>query len=299
MTAKTVEIGGHRVELKHLDKVFFRDSGIDKRDLIDYYRRIAETALRHYRDRPLTLQRFPDGVDGDGFFQKERPDYYPDWIKSIRLRKKGGHVEHVLANDQATLVYLANQGCITLHLALALGDAPHHPDRVVFDLDPSDDDFSKVVFAAHKLKTLLDNLELTSFLQTTGSRGLHIVVPLDRKARFELSRRFARAAAERVAGEHPDVLTTEQRKEKRGKRVFIDYLRNAYGQTSVAPYSVRAREGAPVAAPLRWRELGAREMSAQRYTIKNIFKRLARIEDPWKSIARRGQSLDRALRELE
>ncbi|MGW8369030.1 MAG: non-homologous end-joining DNA ligase [Gammaproteobacteria bacterium] len=289
---------GHTIEVRNLDKLLFPDSDISKGDLIDYYRRISATALPHYRGRSLTMQRFPDGIGAAGFFQKDKPDHYPGWIESVRLKKEGGHVDYVLANDAATLVYLANQACITFHLSLSRRDRPYHPDRLVFDLDPSDDDFGKVRSTARRLKELLDAVGLTSYLQTTGSRGLHVVVPLDRAQPFDEVRAFARRVAEIMAARHPDLATTEQRKHKRGRAVFVDYLRNAYGQTAVAPYSVRAIEGAPIAMPLRWHELDARDLTAQKYSMRNVFQRLGQISDPWADIDRHAQSIERAARDL-
>lgn len=291
MSAEPLVIAGHEIEFSNLDKVLFPKSGLTKGDLVEHYRRIAEFALPHYRDRPLSMQRFPDGIDAEGFFQKNLPDYFPGWIDRVALKKEGGSVTYVLANHAATLVYLANQGCITPHLSLARQDKPDHPDLMIFDLDPSDDDFGKVQNAAKKLRALLDELALASFVQTTGSRGLHVVIPLDRSAAFDEVRDFARALADCLAGRHPNSLTTEQRKSNRGDRVFLDYLRNAYGQTAVAPYAVRAIEGAPVATPLNWDEVGRRELHAQKYTIKNIFRRLAQTGDPWSGIGRRAHSL--------
>lgn len=299
MSDETLTVDGHEIALSSQDKVLFPRSGISKGDLVDYYRRIAPTALPHFRDRPLSMHRFPDGIGKDGFFQKDVPDYFPDWIDRIELAKEGGTVTYAMANDAATLVYLANQGCITPHLALARADKPDHPDQLIFDLDPSGDDFARVQEAAGWVKALLDELELTSFVKTTGSKGLHVVVPLDRETPFDEARKVARAMAERLAEQHPEALTVEQRKDKRGGRVFLDYLRNAYGQTAVAPYAVRAIEGAPVATPLRWDEVGAGDLHPQKYTVANIFRRLAQIEDPWADIHRFRGSLGRVAERLK
>lgn len=288
---KTIRLDGHSLALSSLDKVMFPEDGITKGDVVDYYARIAETAVPHYRDRPLTMQRFPDGIDAKGFFQKNMPEHFPAWMARVTLAKEGGEITHVIANDAAALVYLANQACLTPHLALSRRDRPGHPDRLIFDLDPSDDDFSKVQFAARTLRAGLDALDLPSFVQTTGSRGLHIVVPLDREAGFDRVRAFARRLAESLARRHPDRLTTAQRKADRGDRVFIDYLRNAYGQTAVAPYALRARPGAPVATPLRWEEALAGGLGPRTYTLGNIFRRLAQTDDPWKPMARRATGL--------
>jgi bifunctional non-homologous end joining protein LigD len=290
-----VQVDDHHIDLTRQDKVLFPGSGITKGDLVRYYERIAPIALPHWRDRPLSQHRLPDGIDGEGFFQKEIPDHYPPWVERAELKAQtDGSVTYALANNAATLIYLANQACITPHLGLSRIDRIDHPDWLVVDLDPQDDDFEKVRFAAHATRRLLDRLELASFVQTSGSRGLHVFVPLDRSADFRRVRDFARELARQLARQHPDRLTIEQRKAKRGDRVYLDILRNAYGQTTAAPYSVRAKEGAPVATPLDWSEVGDAKLHPQRYTIANIFRRLARKEDPWRNMASHAQSLDDA-----
>lgn len=299
MSKTTIELDGHAIELSNQDKVLFADCGLTKGDLVDYYRRIAEVALPHWRDRPASLQRFPDGIEADGFFQKDTPDYFPNWIARETLKKEGGSIDHVLVNDAATVVYLANQGSITLHVGLSRVDRIDRPDRLVFDLDPSGDDFSPVQDAARWTRAVLDELDLPSFVQTTGSRGLHVVVPLDRSADFDRVREIARKIATLTAERHAAALTVEQRKAARGGRVFIDTLRNAYGQTSVAPYTVRAKAGAPVATPLDWDEALAKDRSPRDYTIRNIFQRLGQKPDPWAGIARAAVSLQAAGRRLD
>jgi bifunctional non-homologous end joining protein LigD len=291
MTERTIEIDGREVVIGHADKLLFPEDGISKLDLAEYYARVGEIAIRHYRDRALSMHRYPDGIGSDGFFQKQVGAHFPDWIDRATLPKQGGEVTYVVADSPATLVYLADQACITPHLALSRTDRPDHPDRLVFDLDPSDDDFAKVQATAGHLHRALDGLELPSFVQTTGSRGLHIVVPLDRDADFDTAREFAHALCRSVAAEDADLMTVEQRKNKRGKRVFLDDLRNAYGQTSVAPYAVRARPGAPVATPLDWDEVGRSDLQPRKYRIDNLFRRLAQRDDPWRAIARHAVSL--------
>ena len=255
-------------------------------------------ALRHYRDRALSMHRYPDGIDGDGFFQKNIGDHFPDWIERKVLPKEDGEVTYVVASNAATLVYLADQACITPHLALSRIDRPHHPDRMIFDLDPSDENFDKVRMTAQHLRQFLNQLKLTSFVQTTGSRGLHVVVPLDRSLAFDRVREFSHCVCRELARQHPELMTFEQRKSKRGKRVFLDDLRNAYGQTSVAPYAVRARPGAPVATPLTWDEASRDDLDPQKYNIGNIFRRLGQIDDPWADIARHAQGLEDARKRL-
>jgi bifunctional non-homologous end joining protein LigD len=298
MTDETMNIDGHEIALSNVGKVLFPASGLTKGDLIAYYRRIADVALPHLRDRPVSMQRFPDGIGHGGFFQKSIPDYFPDWIERKTLEKEGGSVTHVVANNAATLVYLADQGCITPHVGLSRIDRIDAPDRLIFDLDPSGDDFAEVQGAARKVKAVLDKLELDSFVQTTGSRGLHVVVPLDREARFDEVRGFARLLAEHLAERYPEELTVEQRKAARGERVFLYYLRNGYGQTTAAPYAVRAIEGAPIAAPLTWPEALTDGLSPRKYTIENTFRRLGQMDDPWAEIDRKAKPMADALSRL-
>lgn len=284
MTSETLTARGRDVEISSADKVLFPDDGITKLDLARYYARIADTALQHWRDRPVTLRRFPDGIGAEGFFQKNVPDYFPSWIERVELPKQDGSLIQALATEPATAVYLADQGCIELHLALARANRPRHPDRMIFDLDPSDGDFGKVQEVARAVRTALDDRGLHSFVATTGSRGLHIVLPLDASAEVDALRPFARKLAAEVADAHPGIATTEQRKAKRGDRVLVDTFRTAQGQTAIAPYSVRARPGAPVATPLRWSEAFSCDLTPDRYTIGSIFRRLGQIEDPWAEI---------------
>jgi bifunctional non-homologous end joining protein LigD len=296
---EVVEVDGREIGLSHTDKVLFPEAGLTKGDLIDYYRRIAPVMLPHLAGRPLSLQRYPDGITGQGFMQKNAADYFPAWIERAALAKQDGEVQHVVARDAATLVYLANQAAITLHVGLARVDRIEQPDRLVIDLDPSDDDFGKVKRAARQARALLEDLGLVPFLQTTGSRGLHVWVPLERKEDFDEVRAFAGEIAARLVAASPDQLTTEQRKAARGDRVFVDVGRNAYGQTAAAPYTVRARPSAPVATPLDWDELADGAVGPQRYTIANLFRRLGRKSDPWHHIGQAARPLAAARARLD
>lgn len=298
MTTRRLEIDGHTVELNRAGKVLFPEDGITKADLADYLVRVAPVMLPHLAGRPLSFQRFPDGVGSEGFFQKNVPDYYPDWVRRVSLPKEGGSVGYALAENAATLAYLADQAVIAIHAGLAPVDRPRHPDRLVVDLDPPGSDFAAVIDAARTVKALLDDLAAPSFVMTTGSRGLHVVVPLDRRADFDAARDFAAKVADALASEHPDRLTDAQRKARRGDRIFLDVARNAYGQTAIAPYSPRARHGAPIAAPLDWDELGNSDLAPDRWTIRNIFRRLAQKQDPLRSIDAEGARVDRLHRRL-
>ncbi|MGH7510314.1 MAG: non-homologous end-joining DNA ligase [Gemmatimonadales bacterium] len=297
-SAELVRIGRREMEIARLDKVLFPEAGITKGELIDYYHRIASWMLPHLRGRPLSLERYPDGIEGQGFFQKSAPSYYPDWIRRVTVRKVGGTVTHVVCEDEATLVYLANQAVVTPHVWLSRTDRLDHPDQMVFDLDPSGQAFGPVKRTAQAFKELLDQLELPAYLKTTGSRGLHVVVPLRRREGFDSVRALARELAEIVAGEAPTERTLEQLKSKRAGRVFLDTNRNAYAQTVAPAYAVRARPGAPVSVPLDWSELERKALRPDGVTIRTIFGRLEKVGDPWKGFWRRGVTLTRARQKL-
>jgi bifunctional non-homologous end joining protein LigD len=292
-------IDGHEVKITHPDKILFPGDGITKGELIQYYERIGPWMISQLEGRPLSMQRYPDGIEHEGFFQKAAASYYPSWIETAKVAKVGGTVKHVLCNDVATLVYLANQACVTLHTWLSRADKPTFPDQMIFDLDPSDAEFAGVVSAAGVLKELLDEIDAPAYLKATGSRGLHVVVPLDRSDDFESVRAFARQVAEVVVASDPARYTLEQRKNKRGARVFIDINRNAYAQTAVAPYSVRPRPHAPVAMPLEWAELRGKKFRPDSITIATAFDRLESRKDPWKEFWRKPVSLKKALRAFQ
>jgi bifunctional non-homologous end joining protein LigD len=289
--------GSYSVEVKREEKVFFPHAGISKGDLLAYYESVSPWILPHLRGRPLTLQRFPDGIDEEGFYQKNLPDYFPDWIDRTRVDlREGGSQTQVVASNTATLVYLANQGMVTPHVWLSRSNEPHSPDRMVFDLDPSGDDYDPVRKGAQVLRDRLEKIGLHAFFMTTGSSGGHVWVPLRRGPGFDAVRSLAAELAKDVAAVFPDQFSTEVRKEARDGKLFLDVGRNAYGQTAVAPYAVRARAGAPVASPLDWDELDDPEMTSRRYDISSVRNRLSKEGDPWKGMGRRATSLSRARR---
>ncbi|MEU7576964.1 non-homologous end-joining DNA ligase [Streptomyces sp. NPDC041068] len=267
-----------------------------KADLFDYYRAVAPFMLPHLRGRPLMLERHPDGLDGPRFMQKDTPDHYPDWITRAEVTKQGGTVTHTVCDDTATLLFLADQACLTLHRWLSRAGRIDRPDRLVFDLDPAKDDFETVRNAARLLGELLDHVGLASALMTTGSRGLHVVVPLNGHHDFDDARAFAKDVAETLAAAHPERLTTAVRKEARGDRLYLDVQRNAYAQTAVAPFSVRSVPGAPVAVPLAWEQLEDPAVHARRWTIDDAVEQ-ARTE-PWAGALRSGRALGPARRKL-
>ncbi|MBY8845663.1 non-homologous end-joining DNA ligase [Streptomyces sp. SP2-10] len=306
--ARSIRAGRRTVEIQRPGKVLFPGGGgakeYTKGDLADYYRSVAPYLLPHLRGRPLMLERYPDGLDGQRFMQKNTPDHYPEWITRAQVAKEGGTVTHVVCDDTATLLYLADQACLTLHRWLSRTDragGPDHPDRLVFDLDPPavpegpggtpGDDFAAVREAAAWLRELLDELGLPTAPMTTGSRGLHLVVPLDGRHDFDEVRAFAHDVAGFAAARHPDRLTTAARKRDRGDRLYLDVQRNAYAQTAVAPYAVRASRGAPVAVPLTWEQVDDPGVDARRWTLSDAVGQ-ART-DPWAGVLSRGRSLKR------
>jgi bifunctional non-homologous end joining protein LigD len=287
-----------KVEISRPDKVLFPDPGIDKAEFAAYFERVAPVMLPHVKGRPMNLWLYPNGIDGKGFLRQRIPDHFPDWIRRVTVAKKGGSVPHAVADRRETLVYLAGQACITPHVWLSRADRLERPDRMVFDLDPTVEDFTAVRAAAREMGDLLEELGLPRFAMTTGSRGVHVVVPLRRTHDFDEVRAFSREVARAMAERDPKRLTVEARKAKRGDRILIDVMRNAYAQTVVAPFAPRPKPGAPVATPLDWSELSDRRLTAQRFTVRNVFRRLDRDGDPWKDIARHAASLGAARKRL-
>ncbi|MDX1613130.1 MAG: non-homologous end-joining DNA ligase [Candidatus Promineifilaceae bacterium] len=300
--SKTIEVDGQEITLSNLDKLFYPDEAITKGDVIDYYHRIAPVMVPHMTERPLNMQRFPDGIEGYGFYQKEVPDYFPDWISrvDVEVKEDNTHQTQVVCDRAATLVYLADQACLTPHIWLSRSHHLHRPDRLVFDLDPPEgsDDFDPLRQAARRLHELLAQLGLPPYLMTTGSQGLHVVAPLEEQDSFDAVRDFCRDLADLLARRAPEELTTAPRKEKREGRLFLDYLRNAYGQTTVTPYALRPLPGAPVATPLDWDELDQRDLNPQSYRLDNIFRRLGQKDDPWATMAEQARSLEEPQKQL-
>jgi bifunctional non-homologous end joining protein LigD len=271
------------LELSHLDKVLFPESGLTKGDLIDHYRRVAARALPQLRDRPAAVVRYPGGVDGVSFHQQAAPAHAPSWIARVTVPEDGGEITHLLCQDEQTLVYLANQAAVTVHTWLSRADRPElldRPDQVLFDLDPSHD-FDEARHAALDLHELLAELGLPGQVKTTGGRGLHVSVPIERRYHPDQLRDFARTVCTVLESRTPERYTSEVHKAKREGRLYLDVSRNAYAQLAVAPYSVRATQDARVATPLAWHELEDEALSPTRFTISTMPQRLAEA-DPWR-----------------
>ena len=280
-----LQLDGRTVTVSSAAKVLFPDDGLSKGDLIGHYLRVAPVMLPHLRDRPLNLERYPDGIGRSGFLQQDASEHFPDWIRTVAVarRGRGGTVDHVVCDDAASLAYLANQGAVTFHAWTARAGRLDEPDLVVFDLDPAAGQGLDVVRAAARaVRRALDEVGLSAFVQTSGSRGYHVVAPLLPGADTETVLDFAGRLAALVAARDPEQRTVEARKAKRRGRLYVDVGRNAYAQTAVAPYAVRARPGAPVATPIDWSELG--RVAPRGYTVGNLPRRLARKRDPWAAL---------------
>ena len=287
-------IDGHQITITHPDKVLFPADGITKGELAEYYEKIAPRMIPHVRDRPLHMNRFPGGIAWNPIQQKRVPDSFPAWIKRATVDlQRGGSITHAVINNAASLVYLAQYNVVTVHVWLSRIQAPNQPDQVMFDLDPADEDFGLVRKTALKVKALLEELKLVPFVKVTGSRGLHVIAPITVGPSFEEVHLFADTIAQRLAASDPDHLTTEFTKQKREGRLFLDVNRNAYAQTAVAPYAVRARRGAPIAMPITWSEVESDGLRPDGVGIRNVSEWLRHHDDPWKSMERSSRSLPR------
>jgi bifunctional non-homologous end joining protein LigD len=285
--------------ITHPEKVLFPGDGITKGELASYYEAIAPLMLPHIRGRPITMERYPAGIGQKGFFHKDVSKGFPEWLERVEVPKKDGTVHHPIANDARSLLWIANQNCITPHVWTSRTPNLYHPDVCVFDLDPSRDDEPETLrTAALALRDLLADLGLPSWVKTTGSKGFHIVVPLDRKARMDVAAGFAHRVGALMVKRHPDILTQEFSKADRGGRILVDTGRNGYSATFAAAYAVRAKAGAPVSAPCTWEEVERGAVAPRTFTVRNMADRIARAGDLWADMLRRRRSLTRPAERL-
>ena len=293
---------GKELRLSNLDKPFWSEEGITKGDLVAYYRDVAEALVPHLRGRPFTMKRYPDGWQGKSFFQKNAPSHMPDWIERAPFpaSTRDGEkriIEYAVVNDELALLWMANMGCIDLHTWASRVDRPERPDWVMFDLDPSEgSSFEEVIEVARLVKATLDLLELESFPKTSGSRGIHVLVPIARRHSFEEVREFAGIVAGALARAHPGLATTEWAREKR-RGVLVDANQNGPGRTNASVYSVRPRAGAPVSTPLRWEEVVS-GLDPTSFTMDAVLDRVSRYGDLAAGALGGKQSLKAALKSL-
>lgn len=264
-------------EVSHSEKLLFPADGITKGEVVGYYKVAAGRMLAHLVERPLTLERYPAGIDKPGFMQKHAGKAFPSFIDRIELPKQDGTVQYPSIKDDEGLIYLANQNTITFHIPCFRNFDLEHPNRLVFDLDPTEGDIDGARFGAQAVATLLTELKVSPLVMTSGSKGFHVVVHLKPTIDFDSLARFAQACAVLLSHLHPDRLTVEFLKKERQGRVFIDWLRNGFGATGVSPYSLRPRPGAPIAMPITWDELPKTEPN--QFRLREAGDRLA--TDPW------------------
>ena len=279
--------------ITHPDKVLFPADGITKGELAAYYEAVAAVMLPHLQGRPVTMERYPVGIGSKGFWQKDVSRGFPEWLTRVEVPKKDGVVHHPLVTDARSLLWIVNQNCITPHVWTSRAPDIHHPDICVFDLDPSDDDRDVLRGAALGLRDLLDELGLPSWVKTSGSKGFHIVVPLDGKADTGTVAGFAHAVGTLLVRREPRRLTQEFHKVDRGGRILVDTGRNGYGATFAAAYAVRARPGAPVSAPCTWQEIETGAVEPRTFTLRNMANRIEDVGDVWKEMQKRKRSLRR------
>jgi bifunctional non-homologous end joining protein LigD len=277
------------VTLSHPDKVLYPDSGITKRQLAEYYLKVAPRMLPQVAGRPISLMRCPGGEGKTCFFQRHVGEATSPHLQPVKVAGRGGGEPYVTITDVAGLVTLVQRDVLEIHVWGSEGKRPDRPDRLVFDFDPAPDvKFAAVKKAALQMRGILKDLGLVSFLKTTGGKGLHLVVPFEIGPGWDEVKDFSRSIAQAVAEHDPDHFTINSRKDVRHGRIFIDYLRNGFAASAIAPYSTRARPGAPVSLPLRWQEL-ARLRSGSSFTLEDALHRLR--ADPWAKLAATRQQL--------
>ena len=277
--------------ITHPEKVLFPDDGITKGELAEYYEAVAPVMLPHLRGRPVTLERYPSGIGGKGFWQKDVSRGFPEWLERVEVPKKDGAVRHPLAGDARSLLWMANQNAITLHVWPSRVPDLLRPDLCLFDLDPSSDDPAIARAATLEVRDFLAGIGLRAWVKTTGSKGFHVAVPLDGTAAFEEVAAFAHRVGALLVRRHPEGLTQEFLKVDRGGRVLVDTGRNGWSATFAAAYTVRARAGAPVSAPCTWAEVERGEIAPRSVTLRAMAERLAAVGDLWSDLSENGQSL--------
>lgn len=286
------------LDITHPEKVLFPADGITKLDVARYYESIAPLMLVHMSGRPVTMERYPAGIGAPGFIQKNVSKGFPQWLERVETAKKDGVVHYPVVRDVRSLLWLANQNCITPHVWPSRLPDLDRPDLCVVDLDPPGDDAKGVHGAALAVRDLLGELGLEAWVKTSGSKGFHIVVPLDGKERFESVWRFVNGIGAVLVKRRPDLLTQEFIKADRGGRILVDTGRNGYGATFAAAYAIRPKPGAPVSAPCTWDEIERGSVGPRSFTLRNMARRVDGTGDLWADLAQRGQSIGPALIKL-
>jgi bifunctional non-homologous end joining protein LigD len=290
-----------RVQLTNPDRVLFPEDGITKSELFAYYDRVAPALVPHLRNRPFTMKRYREGIAGEGFFQKQAPKGMPPWIRTRQFRtypRDGGSrlVDFPLVNSRDALLWMVQMHCIDMNAWYSRVDRPDRPDFVLFDLDPPDGGFALAVRVAHLVRNALEELELRSYVKTSGADGIHVLLPIVRRSTFDETYEFAERVARSLEQRHPGLVTTEWLKRKR-TGVLVDHRQNGWGKTIASVYSVRPRPGAPVSTPLRWQEL-TEDVTPRQFGMREVLARIERLGDLFEPVLRGGQALGPALRSV-
>lgn len=291
------------VRLTNAERVLFPDDGITKGDLFEYYRAVAPALVPHLRDRPFTMKRYREGIASDGFFQKQAPKGMPSWIRTRQFRtfpREGDSrlVDFPLVNSTEALLWMVQMHCIDMNAWYSRIDKPDRPDFVVFDLDPAEDGFAAAIRVAHLVREALADLGLDSYVKTSGSSGIHVLVPITRRSTYDETYEFAERVSRQIEERNPGLATTEWLKRKRPEgSVLVDHRQNGHGKTIASVYSVRPRPGAPVSTPLRWEEL-TDDVTPRRFGMREVLERVERHGDLYEPVLEGGQPLGPALRAL-
>lgn len=293
-TSSNETIGGRSLRLTNIDKMYWPDDGLTKGDAIDYYRAIANTLLPYLKNRPVTFRAFPNGVDGPGFWRRDRPNRSPEWLHGIAYQPETRRepITVPVVDDEAGLIWFVDHAAIEIHQWLSRADDLERPDWVVFDLDPGEDvSFERVREAALLVREELTRSNLVAFPKTSGASGMHVFVPLEPEHPYDVVREWVHEVARRLESSHPQQIATASGGTHRGDVVTIDHAQNSIARNTAAPYTLRARAGAPVSTPLTWDEVESGDISPDLFTIRTVPERLRRNGDPWSAAVTTHQRL--------
>ena len=296
-----IKVGRHSVTISNRKKIYWPEEGLTKGDMIDYYDKVADLILPHLKGRPLSLKRNPNGIADKGFYHKDAGENVPSYVDVFKIRAESNNkmIDYIVCNNKATLLYVANLGCIEMNPWNSTIKKPGHPTWMVIDIDPSDgNDFTEVVDTALATKMVLDKAGIRCYCKTSGSSGLHVYTPLKNKYDYDTVRDFANIIASLVQEQLPGITTLERSLKKRGPKIYIDYLQNSKGQTLASVYSLRPVAGASVSTPLEWKEVN-HQLSPKQFSIKNILARLKKKGDLFLPVLNESHSIEAALKKLK
>lgn len=295
-----LKVGETNLHLTNQNKIYFPGDSISKGDILNYYNEVSTLILPYLKDRPESMNRFPNGINGASFYQKDMDlEKIPSWLKTEKIYSESNdkYIDYLLCNDKATLLYMANLGCIEFNPWNSTIKKMDKPDWAVIDLDPAKNDFKEVVKTALTVKKIMDELETECYCKTSGATGLHIYIPLGNQYRYDTVKLFSELIANKVVERLPEIASITRPIGNRGNKIYIDFLQNRQGQTLASAYSVRPRPGATVSTPLEWGEVNEK-LSPAKFTIKNVLKRFDKKGDLWKPVLGKGANLELILKKI-